>query len=149
MFFSRTSLLKEKIDDSKAALQKYRTQVCCFCWDGSRKEMEVWLMFWTPWFVRKWSTLPETNSSPPKIGLRKRKPVFQPMIFRGHVSLPEGLKLTSSHLKMLAWNMMNTSSFWDGAMLVLGRVVHFWKLPKMFSMEVILETIFEVMHHKI
>jgi len=35
-------------------------------------------------------TLPETNSSPQKIGLPKRKVVFQPSIFRGYVSFREG-----------------------------------------------------------
>ena len=41
-------------------------------------------------------TLPETNSSPLKIGLPKRKVVFQPSIFRGYVSLREGM--LSTHL---------------------------------------------------
>ncbi len=35
-------------------------------------------------------TLPETNSSPLKIGLPNRKVVFQPSIFRGYVSFREG-----------------------------------------------------------
>ena len=36
-------------------------------------------------------TLPETNMSPLQIGLApKRKPVFQPSIFRGYVSFREG-----------------------------------------------------------
>ena len=35
-------------------------------------------------------TLPETNSSPPKIGLPKRKIVFQPSILRSYVSFREG-----------------------------------------------------------
>ena len=34
-------------------------------------------------------TLPETNSSPLKIGLPNRKAVFQPSIFRGYVSFRE------------------------------------------------------------
>ena len=34
-------------------------------------------------------TLPETNSSPLKIGLPKRKLVFQSSIFRGYVSFRE------------------------------------------------------------
>ena len=34
-------------------------------------------------------TLPETNSSPLKIGLPNRKVVFQPSIFRGYVSFRE------------------------------------------------------------
>ena len=40
--------------------------------------------------VQKWITLPETNSSHLKIGLPKRKLVFQPSIFRGNVSFREG-----------------------------------------------------------
>ena len=36
-------------------------------------------------------TLPETNSSPLKIGLPNRKVVFQPSIFRGYVSFREGI----------------------------------------------------------
>ena len=35
-------------------------------------------------------TLPETNSSPLKMGHPKRKLVFQPSIFRGYVSFREG-----------------------------------------------------------
>ena len=38
----------------------------------------------------KWCTLPETNSSPLKIGHPKRKLVFQPSISRGYVSFREG-----------------------------------------------------------
>ena len=34
-------------------------------------------------------TLPETNSSPLKIGFPNRKVVFQPSIFRGYVSFRE------------------------------------------------------------
>ncbi len=36
-------------------------------------------------------TLPETNSSPLKIGLPNRNVVFQPSIFRGYVSFREGI----------------------------------------------------------
>ena len=43
-------------------------------------------------FFRR-STLPETNSSPLKIGHLKRKLVFQPSIFRGYVSFREGQRL--------------------------------------------------------
>ena len=39
-------------------------------------------------------TLPETNSSPLKIGLPNRKVVFQPSIFRGYVSFREGKSKT-------------------------------------------------------
>ena len=38
-------------------------------------------------------TLPETNSSPLKIGHPKRKLVFQPSIFRCYVSFREGIYL--------------------------------------------------------
>ena len=38
-------------------------------------------------------TLPETNSSPLKIGFPKRKSVFQPYIFRCYVGFKEGILL--------------------------------------------------------
>ena len=42
-------------------------------------------------FFEKCKTLPRTNTSPLKIGLLKRERlVFQPSIFRGHVSFREG-----------------------------------------------------------
>ena len=41
-------------------------------------------------------TLPETNSSPLKIGHPKRKLLFQPSIFRGYISFREGIFLKSS-----------------------------------------------------
>ena len=44
------------------------------------------------------ATLPETNSSHLKIGHPKRKLVFQPSIFRGYVSLPEGMFCTTQFL---------------------------------------------------
>ncbi len=40
--------------------------------------------------TKTWWTLPETNSSPLKIGLPNGKVVFQPSIFRGDVSFREG-----------------------------------------------------------
>ena len=45
------------------------------------------------------NTLPETNSSPMKIGLPNRKVVFQPSIFRGYVSFREGSIYQSNHIK--------------------------------------------------
>ena len=36
-------------------------------------------------------TLPETNSSPLKIGIPNRKVVFQPSMFTGYVSFREGI----------------------------------------------------------
>ena len=39
---------------------------------------------------RSGGTLPKTNSSPLKTGHPKRKLIFQPSIFRGHVSFREG-----------------------------------------------------------
>ena len=44
----------------------------------------------TPYKWPEINTLPETNSSPLKIGLPNRKVVFQPSIFRGYVSFREG-----------------------------------------------------------
>ena len=43
-----------------------------------------------PKFQERICTLPETHSSPLKIGHPKRKLVFQPSIFRGYVSFREG-----------------------------------------------------------
>ncbi len=51
-------------------------------WLGPKKNLTV-------------TTLPETNSSPLKIGHPKRKPVFQPSIFRGYASFREGNWLKS------------------------------------------------------
>ncbi len=42
-------------------------------------------------YIFVYNTLPETNSSPLKIGLPKRKVVFQPSIFRCYVSFREGI----------------------------------------------------------
>jgi len=44
-----------------------------------------------PQTFEKVFTLPETNSSPLKIGIPNRKYIFQPSIFRGHVSFREGI----------------------------------------------------------
>ncbi len=45
-----------------------------------------------PTKVGRWHyTLPETSSSPLKIGLPNRKVVFQPSIFRSYVSFREGI----------------------------------------------------------
>ena len=45
-------------------------------------------------------TLPETNSSPLKIGLPNRKVVFQPSIFRSYVSFREGIW----YIKAIGWD---------------------------------------------
>ena len=41
-------------------------------------------------YILSYITLPETNSSPLKLGHAKMKPVFQPSIFRAYVSFREG-----------------------------------------------------------
>ncbi len=45
-------------------------------------------------------TLPETNTSPLKIGLPNRKFMFQPSIFRGHVSFREAKSQKGSLVKL-------------------------------------------------
>ena len=45
---------------------------------------------------KKRYTLPETNSSPLEMGLLKRKVVFQPSVFRFHVSFREGISKSFS-----------------------------------------------------
>ncbi len=67
-----------------------------------------------------WFTLPETNSSPLKIGHPKRKVVFQPSIFRCYVSFREG-NLMESELNW--WN-----PFEDGSPNFLRRhTLNLWK----------------------
>ncbi len=56
--------------------------------------MPWWIRFCPEGFREIWvrgSTLPETNSLPIKMGLPKRKLVFQPSIFRCYVSFREGI----------------------------------------------------------
>ena len=59
-------------------------------------------------------TLPETNSSPLKIGLPNRKVVFQPSIFRGHVSFREGTQTIIFFDKNTAYDIRIETSVSDG-----------------------------------
>ena len=69
----------EPVDSSRFSTEMYAQQ-------KTNMEIKTW------WFAHTHHqfTLPETNSSPLKIGHPKRKLVFQPSIFRGHVSFREG-----------------------------------------------------------
>jgi len=102
-----------------------------------------------------WNTLPETNIAL-KIGLSKRKLVFQPSIFRGYVSFREGIPFLDyvtpfqNSNFMSPWssgwhfqkdrNLLHPSSshgFFQGRsdLLVAGRQVEGWKklmkIPKL------------------
>ena len=56
----------------------------CFVWGGLQRNMQIIKLYQID------ITLPETNSSPLKIGHPKRKLVFQPSIFGSYVSFREG-----------------------------------------------------------
>ena len=88
-------------------------------------QLHPWLVRRT-WLLRKVAsfTLPETNSSPLKMGHPKRKLVFQPSIFRCYVSFRE-CKVSSFEgfvqRFFSLWKLDSTSS--------AGSKIHtFWKL---------------------
>ena len=67
-------------------------------WHSWNWRFEDWLVMNIPPIVS--CTLPETNSSPLKIGLPNRKVVFQPSIFRSYVSFREGIW----YIKAIGWD---------------------------------------------
>ncbi len=64
----------------------------------------------SPAWQRGWTTLPETNSSPLKIGHPKGKFIFQPSIFRCYVSFGECTHLNKNMHKS---NWIISLRFWD------------------------------------
>ena len=65
----------------------------CFMIPKSIHQTYLEITFWNNIFGQQKAplTLPETNSSPLKIGLPNRKVVFQPSIFRCYVSFSQGI----------------------------------------------------------
>ncbi len=74
-------------------------------------------------------TLPETNSSPLKIGLPNRKVVFQPSIFRGYVSFREGIYIYLLLEDLQASMSLVVLLFWDTEILISSRC-DITKLPR-------------------
>ena len=93
--------------------------------DGNSRErlkhfldLRVW--FCCRWWVFRNGTLPKTNSSPLKIGHPKRKLVFQPSIFRCHVSFREGRSLYSMaqygcYFQKPLWSFRSANSFLESS----------------------------------
>ena len=63
------------------------------------------------------TTLPETNSSPLKVGLPQRKLVFQPSIFRYHVSFREATPESGGTIEFSSWTLLKYPSHLWGVTL--------------------------------
>ena len=94
-FFAKVR--KASSTNNTSVAQDLGGRVHCFCWNSAdfcwlslsfngTKQKTGGYQFQVP----SQTTLPETNSSHLKVGLPKRKLVFQPSIFRGYVSFREG-----------------------------------------------------------
>jgi len=68
----------------------------------------------------KEDTLPETNSSPLKIGHHERKLIFQPVILRGYVRFREG----SIRLMIIPYFVSRNNGDLDPSTLYTREIIH-------------------------